>query len=848
MSVGTQDVAPAASLDPGQTSFSDSAAPPLIAGDYQVVVQQTVEVAGQAEPPYGAAQRFRVAGPHLALAPGDVIAQRPTPGTSSDYESWLPHVVLADRTLPWQIPIADPPTGGSSGPGTPWLALLLLTRDEIDVGGNPPQGAASGAQTVPVSEYLQPPSGTLGPHPTTALQEIAQEQPDLVCTVVDVQFDAFRATAPASTELPWLAHVRQVDTSDQEELDVPAPGWYSIVVGNRLPTGAADGAYIVHLVSLEGFRGYLPDQPAPASAPGLIRLASLSSWSFTSGADPGDFAQLMKNINTGPFAVPVTISGTDPASQTVAGALGRGYVPLRYATRLGEETTGWYRGPLQPVEPAANPQPAYPAASSALVYDPSSGMFDVSYAAAWELGRLLTLANGPVVAALLQWRSGAVQALRLLVERARRVGDGLLPAPATSALAPGAVRAAAHRVVSERVVPVLLGRDGARRPLGAPGDPTGLARVSLPGLLDADLVEEIVAGAADPLKALRERALNGDRGGRAGATAGGARRSARSGRSSARSRSSRPPRAPARRPRHQALQELSRDPEVAAAVSAQAGDPPANVSAWLSDLQQLIGVPFAYLVPDARMLGPESVRFFLIDPNWLAALTDGALAVARGSSPTSAATAMLREPALAAAAQISRARRRIRSTADAEAAAADPVIVSGMLLRSAAVSDWPGLRVSAFADQAATTPLAILRQERVAPTILFVLFSGLAAHVDLAEPAQHLHFGVGSATTPLLPVRWIDGGQAGVQVPGDADVAVTLRTDPTNPARTVLDLDTTAAAVGHALSIAYAPQPVPHLGAAALALQLLQASQTQPFQVPAPAAKAPRTARSRRRP
>lgn len=847
MSAGTQDAAPADSLDPGQTSFSDSAIPPLIAGDYQVVVQQTVQVDGQAEPPYGAAQRFRVAGPHLALAPGDVVAQRPTPGTSGDYASWLPHVVLADRTVPWQIPIADPPAGGS-GPAMPWLALLLLTREEIDVGGNPPQGAATGAQPVPVSAYLQPPSGTLGPQPTTGLQEIAQEQPDLVCTVVDVQFDAFRATAPASTELPWLAHVRQVDTSDQEELDVPAPGWYSIVVGNRLPAGAADGAYIVHVVSLEGFGGYLPDQPAPASAPGLVRLASLSSWSFTSGADPGDFAQLMQKINTAPFAVPVTISGTDPASQAAAGAVARGYVPLRYATRLGEETTGWYRGPLQPAEPAPNPQPAYPAASSAFVYDPSSGMFDLSYAAAWELGRLLTLANGPVVASLLQWSSGAVQALQLLVERARRVGDGLLPAPATSALAPGAVREAAHRLVSERVIPVLLGRDGTRRPLGAPGDPTGLARVSLPGLLDAQLVEEIVASAADPLTAIVERTLNGDGGPRGGDTRGGARQSARAGRSTARSRSSRRARVPARRPRHQALLEMSRDPEVAAAISAQAGDPPANVSAWLSDLQQLIGVPFAYLVPDARMLEPESVRFFLIDPNWIAALTDGALAVAGSSSPASAATAMLREPALAAAGHASRARRRIPSTSDAEGAAADPTVVSGMLLRSAAVSDWPGLRVSAFADQAGTTPLAILRLERVAPTILFVLFSGLAARVDLSEPAQHLHFGVGSATTPLLPVRWIDTGHAGVQVPGDPDVAVTLRTDPTDPARAVLDLNTTAAAVGQALTTAYAPQPVPHLGAAALALQLLQASQSQSFQVPAPTAKTVRPARSRRRP
>ena len=52
------------------------------------------------------------------------------------------------------------------------------------------------------------------------------------------------------------------------------------------------------------------------------------------------------------------------------------------------------------------------------------------------------------------------------------------------------------------------------------------------------------------------------------------------------------------------------------------------MSAWLAGLQTLAGVPFAYLVPDARMLPPESIRFFAVDPNWTTALTDGALSLA----------------------------------------------------------------------------------------------------------------------------------------------------------------------------------------------------------------------------
>jgi hypothetical protein len=504
---GPGSTPPPGSAAPGQTSFYDSAIPPLSAGDYQLIIQQTVQVTPEPpEPPYSFKQRLQIAGPHLQLSPTEVVAKRPAPGASGDFQSWLPHVVLADRTLPWQIAIADPSPGGGSSPapGTPWLALLLLTGSEIDVNGSPPGPATTGSQTVPLASFLQPPSGTLAPNITTGLGDLQQEQPAPTCTVVDVHFDAFRAVAPMTAELPWLAHVRQVDTSDQEDLDVPAPGWYSVIVGNRLPFGAADNTYIAHLVSLEGFAGYLPDQPPPSTVPALVRLVSLASWSFTSGPDPGDFAQLMKNLNDAKFALPVTVPVTDPAGQLVSGAVQSGYAPLRYATRLGEETTGWYRGPLQPIELANNPQPPYPVASSALIFDPSSGMFDASYAAAWELGRLLTLANGPVTASLTQWAGGAVSTLQLLLERTRAAGAGLLAAPA---LATGAVSQAARRLIAERVLPTLLGRDGAPQALGVPGDPTGLRGHSFPGLLDAASLEEVCQSGGDVFQRLADRAL-----------------------------------------------------------------------------------------------------------------------------------------------------------------------------------------------------------------------------------------------------------------------------------------------------------------------------------------------------
>jgi hypothetical protein len=475
-----------------QTTFYDNALPALTAADYQIVIDHSIEVDQVAEPAYGAVQRFRVTGPRLALGPTDVVAMRPAAGSSGAYESWLPHVVLAQRTLPWQIPLADDPGGVPHG--TPWLALILLTPSEIDVAGEPPASGTTGRQVVPLGQVLAPPSGIVGPTPTAGLRTIAAEQPGATTTVVDVHLDAFRAIAPTIAELPWLAHVRQVDAADQEALDVAMPGWYSVIVGSRFPVGAANNEYIAHLVSLEGLSSYLPGGSSPSTA-GRLRLISLASWSFTSTPDPGDFASLVQDLDVRPLALPVSITADDAPSQQLATALDAGYVPLRYFTRLGEETTTWFRGPLSPSVINTNAQPAYPTSAAALIYDPVTGMFDSSYAAAWEIGRLLTLSNGPVAASLAGLVSGALQASRLLLRNANSAAAGGLDQ--------------ARLLIARTVAPLLNDRSAA---LGPRGNAHGLPDVRLPGLLEPNVLERLYDEGPSVYNKVRDEAISLARG------------------------------------------------------------------------------------------------------------------------------------------------------------------------------------------------------------------------------------------------------------------------------------------------------------------------------------------------
>jgi hypothetical protein len=66
--------------------------------------------------------------------------------------------------------------------------------------------------------------------------------------------------------------------------------------------------------------------------------------------------------------------------------LAMGCVPLPHAMRHGNKTVSWYRGPLVPGKNTTT-EVSLPirAADELIYYDDAYGMFDVSYAAAWEL-------------------------------------------------------------------------------------------------------------------------------------------------------------------------------------------------------------------------------------------------------------------------------------------------------------------------------------------------------------------------------------------------------------------------------------------------------------------------------
>jgi hypothetical protein len=100
------------------------------------------------------------------------------------------------------------------------------------------------------------------------------------------------------------------------------------------------------------------------------------------------------------------LKGVNGSASTVAERyFKRGCVPLPHGLRQGTQTISWYHGPLTPGRNKSKDIVLPIRSADQLVrYHKDDGMFDVSYAAAWELGRLLTLQKTRVAVDLFNWK------------------------------------------------------------------------------------------------------------------------------------------------------------------------------------------------------------------------------------------------------------------------------------------------------------------------------------------------------------------------------------------------------------------------------------------------------------
>ncbi len=757
-------------IDPGHARFYDNYVPTLPAGAYLINVGQRVVPPGTPEDTecHVRSQAFVVAGPRYRLLDSDVFSVFPPPQATGNFDSHLPHVVLSKEDLPWErkaFPDATAPT--------PWMALLLFEAGEKFDGQEallPVGNSKSATMSAPISarRFENPDrSGDLA-WPEFQTQFYEEEVLDQTkVNVIDVSVPAFRALVPPASELPSLVHVRQVDPSvkETEILRISKRGWYSVVVSRRFPRRDPSDAvvYIAHLVSLEGMRDYMAGRHLEGKK--AVRMISLRGWTFTCAAHlTEDFTQTMSGLlrrqrQTG---APVTFSlPSDPPadsrdSQYAHAVMQQGFVPMRYQTRQGEETFAWYRGPFSPVPAKKFVVPPenesrdwlfFDRASAAMIYDPLYGVFDLTYAAAWEAGRLAALANGPFTQAVLEWQRRGTHRVAVMTERQRQ-----------------------FRLLNSRTL--LRGASAAAG--GLLGMNLGQLRESSgERAIGNELIAALIEGFNDALKPrslARLRASKKMRGARAAEESFFDRREAAV-----------TPQAAART--------LLADGNVRRLLRQESTPALDPIVDFLAQLYVLEHVPSAYLVPHPALLPRDSVRFFHIDANWLDAAMEGALSVGVESSRDAAYQQLMKDAIRAAVRKATKQiRQRIPAT-DSEPLRSDggntvePTRMTGMLLRSPLVSGWRGLEVHAYAAIHPVKPGELLRPnlnswiqplriDRLSNDVLLCIWGDVPAVVTIDEPHEGVAFGFQdapkgeSADGYYIYLRHLSGDSFGTVIPG----------------------------------------------------------------------------------
>lgn len=621
----------------GNIEFVSNQPPVLPSGKYKLELNHTLAFGDQRK--FAKTHNFQVQSERFSINPAELLKQFPVPNSTGAFDNVLPHIVFSRSTLPWERTPQRPGEKPLAEPHS-WLAILVFPVYSAptpvigtlgDLYPAPAEGLAPTPHQLPPDGYSY---GSVYPS-IDAFLEVG-EKADTACTFFDLPLRQFATIAPCLADLKWSAHVRSKVRPDED-----FSTFYSVVVANSLPTPGM-GA-VAHLVSLEGLGDQLPatDGSYPvAPSWNTIRLVSLASWRFMVGPLEASFSAMLLGLNSG--VVPnadvnaVQVELRDSQLRFPAGLLpdvappgaprapfDAGYTVLAGADQQ-PQPKAWYRGPLLPstiTPPAADAawaQPLLPAthAESLTITVATDPAQDLSYAAAWQLGRLLALADKDFAEGQVSWKRDIRLALNTALGQQNRLGSG---------------SRAGYAALVRAVI-----KDPAR--------------------IQAVLGSSLSTDGADGTLAI-----------------------------------------------------------------------PQSLVDWLARLAQLESVPFAYLVPDSHMAPADTLRFFSVDPRWIACLLDGAWSL--GRQP---AAGWGFDTAYQPWQQLVAGTLKPSFAIDGSFWPAAGAMVNGQVVSGY----WPGILF-----ETAPATAAVVCEDLLGPSTLLLLFDRPITSLICKQPSEGIHFG-----------------------------------------------------------------------------------------------------------
>ncbi|THC90020.1 hypothetical protein EYZ11_010522 [Aspergillus tanneri] len=534
-------------------------------------------------------QDFIVVAPRYKLPNGSVHSVYPPQGHTENVEI-LPHVVLNDPQLPWARRVVnniDPKDRNR----VPWLAMLIFRQEELRY----PKATQQG-NTLAVTLTL----GALGDLVTASDSDCTSpvvksdgstyddDSKDLEADFIFVPkniFDVlFKDDEKEETQTlcdvsryQWLAHTRNINTIGMANSGIDGEeGVFSVVISQRAgPLDITEPTdLVVHLVSIEHVSG-MP-YPAPKDR---VTLCSLESWSYTClPPDSFNVYDAFRNIGRkidgkhDVLRIDLTQFGKSLSGKQLPDRLRDrlvdGFVMTKYRTQTGEETAAWVRGPLVPtlvnhgdVETCISHT-----GTDLQIMDRETGIMDITYSVAWQLGKALALAD--------QGYTTALGRLRLTISRAAtdETKKSILKAHGSFQ---GQHETLCQLAESMKTLRTLQDATSLSHGRDARWLPSSFVSVDMPRW--SSCVQQHFRGHV-------------------------ARETER-------------------------LTVSASDDYVYNEFNTPLSPDWMIVLSWILDRIYLAGVPAHYYIPDPSYLPQESLRFFHIDRYWIDALVDGALSV-----------------------------------------------------------------------------------------------------------------------------------------------------------------------------------------------------------------------------
>ena len=403
--------------------LTSSLKPTLQPGSYQLTaVHKTATKAASASdvtnnPDYQQTLNFNVGGNRFHFDKSYVTSKYPGDGDTGSFNNCIPYATVLHPTITWTDFSHAPEEDKSlfDNKQSPRLGLLLLSSEDVyheidsmsleDLFSTGTANQASSESESPLTPY----------YPLSQL--LHGEDPKQKVKVLEIPYELFCHVAPSKENIDYLAHVREITGPNNEVSKV------SVITSPRLPSGKCQ--YNAYLVSLDGYLNFLPsntdsNQPLgdtnPPDKSNTLRCVVFKSWTFFTSERDQNFANVCENLNTGftspialqfPYKAPAQsqsehLEDTDPLENTFK----LGYVAMQHHLREGGETVSFYRGPLAtatfPLDASIDPSVPAKEPDKLLRYNPNTGVFDASYAAAWQAGQMVSLSNKEVAAA--QWQ------------------------------------------------------------------------------------------------------------------------------------------------------------------------------------------------------------------------------------------------------------------------------------------------------------------------------------------------------------------------------------------------------------------------------------------------------------